>query len=367
MPGLLNESGSEPVSEPIGEPFGAPFSELFTEQVNCTILSSLTHENNSDATHDHCFQSWISCYFTPFKNNLLTCIQGIMLIALFRFLSFIPLPVLHGIGATLGWLVYLLSPAYRRRLTENIRLAGFETSTVQAISEAGKSILELPFIWFADPKRVLAKATIENWPVAQQALDQNKGVIFLTPHLGCFEIIAQAIAVKTTLTALYRPPRKKTLQPLMMGARSRTNLLLAPANLGGVKQMLKALKKGGAVGLLPDQVPQEGEGVWADFFGRPAYTMTLSSKLHTMTGAPIILTYAERLPWARGYLIRFVPFEQLTALSVSGTPEQQATAINQAMEKLISFCPSEYFWSYNRYKIPAHASTTLPTTSKDDN
>jgi len=279
-----------------------------------------------------------------------------MLIALFRLLSFLPLPFLHAIGAALGWLVYLVSPSYRRRLKQNIRQAGFPEYTFRAVSEAGKSILELPFIWCANPDKVLKTATIENWEVAQAALDNKQGVVFLTPHLGCFEIIAQAIAVKTPLTALYRPPRKKTLQPLMEGARSRANLLLAPANLTGVRQMLKALKKGGAVGLLPDQVPQQGEGVWANFFGRPAYTMTLSSKLHSMTDAPVILTYAERLSGGRGYIIRFVPYTALTTRTLTGTPEQQASAINHAMEKLISYCPAQYFWSYNRYKTPPNVA-----------
>ena len=283
-----------------------------------------------------------------------------MLIVLFRLLSFLPLPVLHGIGASLGWLVYLASPSYRRRLREHIRLAGFAQYTREAVSEAGKSILELPFIWCASPTRVLKTATVENWDVAQQALDAAKGVIFLTPHLGCFEIIAQAIAVKTPLTALYRPPRKQALQPLMEQARGRSNLLLAPANLTGVRQMLKALKRGGAVGLLPDQVPQQGEGVWANFFGRPAYTMTMSSKLHEMTGAPVILTYARRLSWGRGFLIRFVRFDTLSDQPLRGTAEQQATAINAAMEKLIGTCPEQYFWSYNRYKAPAQAAELRP-------
>ncbi len=288
-----------------------------------------------------------------------------MLIALFRLLSFLPLPVLHGIGATLGWLVYLLSPSYRHRLRQNIHLAGFESSTRKSVSEAGKSILELPFIWFANPARVLKTASIENWEIAQDALDAAQGVIFLTPHLGCFEIIAQSIAIKTTLTALYRPPRKKSLQPLMEGARSRRNLILAPANLTGVRQMLKALKKGAAVGLLPDQVPQQGEGVWADFFGRPAYTMTLSSKLHSMTNAPVILTYAERLSWGRGFIIRFVPLSALTSQTLTGSPAEQARVINQAMEKLISYCPAQYFWSYNRYKTPANAATVSPTNNEE--
>jgi KDO2-lipid IV(A) lauroyltransferase len=192
----------------------------------------------------------------------------------------------------------------------------------------------------------LRTASLENWDLVQQALDAKKGVIFLTPHLGCFEIVAQSIAVRTRLTVMYRPPRKDALKPLIEGARARENLLLAPANLSGVRIMAKALKKGEAIGLLPDQVPQEGEGVWAKFFGKPAYTMTLSAKLHSMNGAPIILTYAERLPHGRGYVVRFAAFEE----ELGSDPVQQAEAINRGMEKLIARSPAQYFWSYNRYK-----------------
>jgi KDO2-lipid IV(A) lauroyltransferase len=104
--------------------------------------------------------------------------------------------------------------------------------------------------------------------------------------------------------------------------------------------------------LLPDQVPQQGEGVWVDFFDKPAYTMTLPAKLQQMTGAVLILAYAERLPHGAGYTLRFVPFEQ----ALGDTPEQQATAINTSMEHLIARCPAQYFWSYNRYKTPAGVS-----------
>jgi KDO2-lipid IV(A) lauroyltransferase len=271
-----------------------------------------------------------------------------MLFSLFRLLSFLPLPLLHLIGMLIGWVVYLASPSYRRRLKQNIKRAAHGRHLTQAITEAGKSIFELPFIWCASPTRVLRTAQIENWELAQAALDAKTGVIFLTPHLGCFEIIAQSIATRTSLTALYRPPRKAALTPLIEGARARANLHLAPANLSGVRTLLKALKNGQAIGLLPDQVPQNGEGVWADFFGKPAYTMTLPAKLQQMSKAPIILSYAERLPFGRGYVIRFVPFDE----DLGETPEQQARAINLAMEKLIARCPAQYIWSYNRYKTP---------------
>lgn len=272
-----------------------------------------------------------------------------MLVPIFRLLSIFPLPLLHAAGAALGWLVYLSSPSYRRRMRDNMRQAGYAQHLSAAVAEAGKSIVELPFIWCADPKRVSRHASHENWAIVQAELDAGRGIVFLTPHLGCFEIVAQEIALRTELMVMYRPPKKEMLKPLIEGARARDNLLLAPANMSGVRMLAKCLKRGKPIGLLPDQVPQEGEGVWARFFGRDAYTMTLPAKLAQLGDATVIVTYAERLPAGRGYVIRFVPFDA----TLDGDAAQQAQAINSAMERLIARNPSQYYWSYNRYKVPS--------------
>jgi KDO2-lipid IV(A) lauroyltransferase len=271
-----------------------------------------------------------------------------MLVFLFRFLSVFPLPVLHALGAALGWIVYLLSPSHRRRLRSNLERAGYGGHLRSAIAESGKAIVELPFVWCAPQDRVTRHVRMENWELVQRQLDSGKGIVFLTPHLGCFELTAQQVSLRQELTVMYRPPRKSALKPLVEGARARQNMHLAPANLSGVRMLVKALKGGQPVGVLPDQVPQEGEGVWAPFFGREAYTMTLPAKLAQLGRADILLTYAERLPHGRGYVIRFVPFEG----ELTGTPAEQAASINRAMEQLIARCPSQYFWSYNRYKRP---------------
>ncbi|CAL63065.1 Putative acyltransferase [Herminiimonas arsenicoxydans] len=272
-----------------------------------------------------------------------------MLVLLFRLLSYLPLPILHAMGSAFGWAVYLASPTYRRRLQENIHQAGFGDHLSAAIAESGKNVLELPFVWCAAPERVLKTVQIKNWDIVQQAHADKRGIIFLTPHLGCFEISAQAAAAQIPLTVLYRPPRQAALKPLIEDARARHNLALAPANLSGVRTLFKVLKRSGAIGLLPDQVPQNGEGVWADFFGKPAYTMTLPAKLREMSGATMILAFAERLPRGKGYILHFQSFNMADGL----TPEQQVRAINAAMEQLIRMCPAQYFWSYNHYKIPA--------------
>lgn len=271
-----------------------------------------------------------------------------MVVLLFRFLSIFTLRQLHALGAALGWLVYAISPSHRRRLRENLEHAGFSQHLHAAIAEAGKSLIELAFVWCAKPERVNRLATVENWEHVQTALDAGRGIVFLTPHLGCFEMTAQQIALHTPLTVMYRPPRQAALKPLVEGARARHNLHLAPANMSGVRILAKTLRRGEPIGVLPDQVPQEGEGVWAPFFGRAAYTMTLPAKLAQMAKADVILVYAERLSKGRGFVVRFVPFDG----SLDGSAADQAGAINLAMEKLIARCPAQYFWSYNRYKKP---------------
>lgn len=225
---------------------------------------------------------------------------------------------------------------------------GFGQHLSAAIAESGKAIVELPFIWCAPPEKVAAHASDENWEHVQSVLDSGRGIVFLTPHLGCFEITAQQIALRTPLTVMYRPPKRDALKPLIEGARARHNLHLAPANLSGVRILAKCLKRGEPIGVLPDQVPQEGEGVWAPYFGRTAYTMTLPAKLAQMGNAAVILVYAERRAKGAGYIVRFVPFEG----ELAGTPAEQAATVNRAMEQLIARCPAQYFWSYNRYKQP---------------
>jgi KDO2-lipid IV(A) lauroyltransferase len=271
-----------------------------------------------------------------------------MLVLLFRLLSNFPSPCyMRWARRSAGWSIWH-PPPIAGACAATSRWPATGARLRAAIAESGKAIVELPFVWCAQQARVTRHVTMENWDLVQRQLDSGKGIVFLTPHLGCFELTAQQVSLRQELTVMYRPPRKSALKPLVEGARARQNMHLAPANLSGVRMLVKALRGGQPVGVLPDQVPQEGEGVWAPFFGRAAYTMTLPAKLAQLGKADILLTYAERLPRGRGYVIRFVPFDG----DLSGTAAEQAASINRAMEQLIARCPSQYFWSYNRYKRP---------------
>lgn len=269
---------------------------------------------------------------------------------LFRLFSRCPLWLLHAIGVALGWLVFALSPTYRRRFLANAALAGYSFAQVRgAVGHAGRMTTELPRLWLGAPAHVEWEGT----DCVDAAYARGQGVIFLTPHLGCFEVTAQGVAQRYSpahgpIVVLYRPARQPGLAEVMEGSRERPGLETAPTTLAGVRQMIKALRAGRAVGLLPDQVPPEGMGQWAPFFGQPAYTMTLGARLALQTGATVLLVWGERLPWGRGFRLHFrelqVPLPTVLDAAVA--------QINQEMEHLIRECPQQYLWGYGRYKQP---------------
>lgn len=276
-----------------------------------------------------------------------------MLRILLKPLSWLSLATVHRWGAIVGRIVFLLSPKSRHLIYKNLKeshLYKDERSVKQAAKlnslESGKSILEILAIWqWPQDKAVALVKSCHNWHLVKDALARGKGLIFLTPHLGCFEITSIYYASKHPITVLFRPPKKSWLSALIDSGRSKGLVKLAPANMQGVRALMHALKKGEAVGILPDQIPATGEGEWADFFGKPAYTMTLASKLAEKTGATVIMAYGERLADGEGYEIH------LTKLDSIATP----TLLNQAIERQIAQKPEQYLWRYNRYKARRHA------------
>jgi len=272
---------------------------------------------------------------------------------IFRFLASLPLRWLHGLGALLGRVIFALSRDYALRTEENLRGAHlatdekhYATLLKQTIAEAGKGIVELPWVWGRPLEQVCARVqSCQGWEYVEAARTRGKGIIFLTPHWGCFEITSLYIGQHLPLTNLYSSPKQDWLEPVMRSGRERGLARLATADMSGVRLLYKALKRGEAIGLLPDQVPSQGDGEWVDFFSRPAYTMTLGGRLAQTSGAAVLMVYAERLPHGAGFKLRFEP----VTLDLSKSVPLQ---INAALERVIAIAPAQYIWSYNRYKTP---------------
>lgn len=283
--------------------------------------------------------------------------------ALFIFLSRFPLPVLHALGALLGGLHFLTSWRQRKRIREHLALAFPEGAPFgvgwRSSLQSGRSLIELPWLWIRPIEEVVARVTeVHGWDVVEEARASGVPLLFFTPHIGCFEMAGQYIATHLPITVLYREPKNPRLAPLYSLGRNRGMMSAAPADTSGVRKMLKALKQKQAVGILPDQVPQHGEGVWLPFFGRPAYTMTLAARFSEVRDAATFFVYVTR---ENGGRYRF--YVQPTP-PLEGDEANRALIINREIEKIILQRPDQYFWSYNRYKAPHAAAAAARQVSE---
>lgn len=275
------------------------------------------------------------------------------MIFVFRLLSLLPLAWLHRLGAAAGWVSWLFSPTYRRNLRENMTQAlgadGYRRWRGTAIASAGRTSFELPSIWLRPLEETASQVVdVTGWDYVEAARRAGKGIVFVSGHLGCFEISAQYLATRMPLTVLYRAPKQAWLQAMIEAGRARGDRLrIAAADLAGVRTLVKALKRGESIALLSDQVPKKGEGCWLDFFGVPAYTMTLAARFSELDVA-VIMFRVERLPGGAGFHFHL----QEPAEPIAGTTEKRAALINREIEGQILQCPGQYLWGYNRYKRP---------------
>ncbi len=281
------------------------------------------------------------------------------MIFVFKLIARVPLPVLHGLGIALGWLIYLAPGRHSARMRRNIFDSGLCASERdcrrllrQSIGEAGKAIIELLPVWLRPFDRVvkLVRGT-SGWEHIDAARAAGKGVIVIAPHIGCFEMINLYYAARHPFTAMYKPPRQPVLDTLMLAGRQRGQSTLVPTDLSGVRALLAALKRHEGVGILPDQVASSGDGVWAPFLGRPAYTPTLVASLQRKTGAAAFFVAAERLGWGRGYHLHVFPVSE----DLPADKTAAAVRINQGVEAVVRHFPAQYLWSYNRHKRPGGA------------
>lgn len=275
--------------------------------------------------------------------------RGGLALTTLRCLGGLPLPILRALGAWLGWITYAASPGYRRKVRNNLRRAGLDSTSMRwrVAGEAGRMLGELPFVWSRTLKSIAERVACDDGHVLDEAESAGRGVLFVTPHLGSFDVAARWYATRAPITVLFRPPRKPWLRPLVAFARNRGAMRAVPPTVGGLRAMLRALHSRQAVGLLPDQVPGMGDGRWAPFFGEPAYTMTLPERLVRQTGARVVLAVCERVSRPAGW--------RLHLESVGETPS--AEVLNARMERCILRHPAQYLWGYNRYRRPPEAQS----------
>ena len=284
----------------------------------------------------------------------------ILLTFLFKCFAALPLPLLHALGNAAGGLGYYLLKSDRQRVFDNMRLAGLnpEPSSVKAVfRETAKGGLELPVAFFRRPESIetLFKE-VHGWEHVQSALDAGEGLLFITPHIGSYDLAGRYISQQLPfpLTAMYKPPKIKALDSVMQAGRVRGRGKTAPSTNQGVRQVIKALRSCEATIVLPDHAPspeEGGDGVWVPFFGKYAYTMTLAGKLAQVKGVKALFFCGERLPKGKGFVLHIEPMRG----ELNGDKQHDAQIINENTEYWIRRFPTQYLFMYNRYKQPAGA------------
>lgn len=278
-----------------------------------------------------------------------------LLRGLFVVLAWIPLPVQYVIGDLIGSLLALFPNRHRRISLRNLALCFTDLHEyhrarlmIKSLRETARTALETPLIWRASEARMRRLIRrVEGEEHIDKALAAGKGVIMASPHLGNWELMGQYLQLRAPLTALFKPTEYPAVNVLMQQGRGHLGITMVPTDAQGVRQVFTHLKRGGMVGILPDQDPGDGGGVFAPFFGIPTMTMTLLSKLAVRSQAPVLVCYAERLSWGRGFVIHILPCPDGI---YHADPVISATALNQTIEQAVRQCPEQYQWSYKRFR-----------------
>ncbi|MGB5438560.1 MAG: lysophospholipid acyltransferase family protein [Gammaproteobacteria bacterium] len=280
----------------------------------------------------------------------------IIFIRIFLFIgAVLPLPVSHGLGYLAGWGLFLF-PSHSRRITQvNLALCLPELGAAEqrklvrkSLIETGKTIFEAGALWLRRGESTLRLVKIaQGSDLVDAALADGKGVILATPHQGAWEAAGLYCAAHYNITCLYRPLKMQQLDALVTTARGRLGGHYVPANASGIRTLRKKLKQGDAVAMLPDQEPLAGGGVFAPFFGVPAYSMVLPGRLAEKSGAPLIFVWCERLSWGRGYHLHF---RKVPGGAYSKDPVEAAATVNQVVEDCARTSLAQYQWSYRRFR-----------------
>lgn len=276
-----------------------------------------------------------------------------MIKLIFTILSHIPLPILHLLAWPIGYCLILLPNKHRHYAQTNVNIClphwparKRKQLWCRSLIETTKTLLEFPTIWLNPSDKTLKQVRkISNLELIQQGLDRGKGVILICPHLGNWEIVG--CACPFPMTIMYRTQNNPVLDKIIRAGRTHTKNQLVPATQKGLGLLLKGLKENKVIGVLPDQNPGAGAGVYVPFFGVLANTPIFASRLAARTDATVINITAERLPYGRGFHLRLEPASDCLH---DANVETGAACMNTDMEQLIMTKPEQYWWSYNRFR-----------------
>ena len=271
-----------------------------------------------------------------------------------KVIALLPLPWARALGVLVGVWCWLLPTRWKATSLTNLALCMPELADAErqalarrSLQETAKTAIEACLIW-SRPQAWLRRQIreLEGETLLASKLAKGRGLLVLAPHLGNWEMLPAYFSAFAQLTAMYQPAKNRAFNDYIHAGRKRLCASLVPTNSQGVRGLIKALRRGEIVIVLPDQVPDRGAGgQLSTFFGRPALTMTLIHGLIQRTGCEVCVSYMERLPQGfKAWVLEPAPGIAAEQLSVS------VDALNASVEACVRRAPSQYQWEYKRFR-----------------
>jgi KDO2-lipid IV(A) lauroyltransferase len=267
----------------------------------------------------------------------------------FRFFAFLPLRLNHALGELIGVGIYVFGGRSKRITVRNIQVCFPELSSKKqknlvkkSLIEMGKGLSETGFIWLKSFEKNAQSVVKIN---GLKYLDTTQKTLLLVPHFGCWELTGRVLSLHKKMTFLYKPLKSATQESFLFKYRQQGHLSMASADKKGIIKLQRALNRGEVVGILPDQYPEQG-GVDSVFFNTPVHSMALFAKLACKKEAQVLLTYAVRLSHGAGFELNLTPVKVCSGLNLA----DNVAKIDKVIEDLIRQNPTQYLWSYKRFK-----------------
>ncbi|MDK2778218.1 MAG: lysophospholipid acyltransferase family protein [Pseudomonadota bacterium] len=285
----------------------------------------------------------------------LKALTGYLVIGVIRLLSLMPLGLAQRGGRLLGRMLWWRRTRSREVARVNIRhcypqlnAAEQEQLVHDTLLQNGMVAAEMGAMWGYSPQRCLQLIRhVHNKNLLDDALADERGLLVLAPHLGNWELLNTYLAAQAELTAMYRPAKNAVFDQWMHRRREATGGNLVPTTSAGVKALFSTLRKGGMVGVLPDQEPKERSGIFAPFMGMSALTPKMPQELLARTGARAVFAFTRRLPEGKGFDVYFLAADEAI---YADDREVAAAAMNRGVEACVEHCPEQYQWTYKRFK-----------------
>lgn len=276
------------------------------------------------------------------------------IVSLFWLLSLLPLRLARGLGVLIGHILWWSHSVARQTTETNLRLCFPDLGKAErrqlakrSLQHLGMTVMESGLVWGGAAEQATRLiADVKGVELIEAALSEGKGLILLGPHTGNWELVGLYLAGLRSLTIMYQPPEHPAVDRFIRRARTRNGVKLVPTSTSGVKGLLRSLKRGELVAVLPDQVPPPNSGVFAPFFGEPALTVSIVYNLVQRTGAKVLLCYALRSDQGDFQLAVMEP-----PASIYDADELAAvTALNRGVEAVVEQAPEQYQWEYKRFR-----------------